>query len=72
MTQDVNLDVRGLAAPEPLELCLEALADLESGQRIKMQIDREPYPLYSILERDGFKYESSFEETHYLITIWYE
>lgn len=72
MSQDIDLDVRGLPAPEPLEHCLEALADLAAGQRLKMQIDREPYPLYSILERDGFQYSCTFEDTHYLVTIWYE
>ena len=40
---DLTLDVRSLPAPEPLEHCLEALADLAPGQRLHMLIDREPY-----------------------------
>ncbi len=46
---DITLDVRGLPPPEPLEHCLEALADLLPGQRLCMLIDREPYPLYLLL-----------------------
>lgn len=69
---DIHLDVRNMAAPEPLEHCLEALAELKPGQKIQMLIDREPYPLYSILDRDGFQHECKFEDTHYLITIWHK
>lgn len=69
---DITLDVRSMMPPEPLEHCLEALADLAAGQRLHMLIDREPYPLYSILDRDGFKYECTFKDTHFLVTIWYE
>lgn len=64
------LDVRGLPAPEPLEHCLDALADLKPGQQLEMQIDREPFPLYAILERDGFAHACDFRQDHYLVTIW--
>lgn len=69
-TPDILLDVRGMSPPEPLEHCLEALCDLRAGQRLCMQIDREPYPLYHMLDRDGYRHETSFEDPHYLITIW--
>lgn len=71
-TPEITLDVRGLPAPEPLEHCLEALADLEPEQKLNMMIDREPHPLYRILERDGFKHNCVFKDTHYMVTIWYE
>ncbi|MBV2181575.1 MAG: DUF2249 domain-containing protein [Castellaniella sp.] len=67
---DITLDVRGLPPPEPLEHCLEALADLLPGQRLCMLIDREPYPLYPMLDRDGFQHECTFEETYFQVTIW--
>lgn len=67
---DVTLDVRGMAPPEPLEHCLEALCGLAAGQRLCMQIDREPFPLYQMLDRDGWLHETRFEGTHYLVTIW--
>lgn len=69
-TPDINLDVRGMSPPEPLEHCLEALFNLAPGQRLCMQIDREPHPLYQMLDRDGYQRETTFQETHYLVTIW--
>jgi uncharacterized protein (DUF2249 family) len=54
---DVELDVRGLEPPEPLERVLEALSVLEPGRRLRMVIDREPRPLYRILEKNGYAYE---------------
>lgn len=66
---DITLDVRGMAPPEPLEHCLEALCNLAVGQNLRMLIDREPFPLYQMLERDGYMHETSFENTHYLVTI---
>lgn len=67
---DITLDVRGLPPPEPLEQCLEALADLAPDQRLHMLIDREPYPLYAMLDRDGFLHECTFQDTHFQVTIW--
>lgn len=68
---DINLDVRGMSPPEPLEHALEAIMTLEAGQRLRMLIDREPYPLYQMVERDGYLHECEFTESqHYLVTIW--
>ena len=67
---DLTLDVRNLPPPEPLEHCLEALADLAPRQRLQMLIDREPYPLYAILDRDGFQHSCVFQNPHFQITIW--
>jgi uncharacterized protein (DUF2249 family) len=67
---DLTLDVRSLPAPEPLEQCLEALDDLAPGQRLHMLIDREPHPLYTLLDRAGFRHDCLFEDPHYRITIW--
>jgi uncharacterized protein (DUF2249 family) len=68
---DATLDVRGMSPPEPLEHALEAIYSLMPGQRLRMLIDREPRPLYQILDRDGYRHESEFTDAqHYLITIW--
>ena len=56
---DIELDVCGLMPPEPMERVLEALADLAPAQRIRMLIDREPRPLYRILERNGYLYDAT-------------
>jgi uncharacterized protein (DUF2249 family) len=57
MDAEIELDVCGLQPPEPLERVLEALSGLKPGQRLRMLIDREPRPLYGILERNGFAYD---------------
>ena len=51
---EVLLDLRGLFPPEPMERVLDALASLGLGQQIRMLIEREPHPLYRILENNGY------------------
>jgi uncharacterized protein (DUF2249 family) len=67
---DLILDVRGLPAPEPLERCLDALDTLQPGQRLRLLIDREPHPLYAIVEREGYRHDCVFEDRHYRVTLW--
>lgn len=59
---DIFLDLRGLMPPEPMERVLDALADMTPGQRVRMLIDREPRPLYRILERNGHPFEATPRE----------
>jgi uncharacterized protein (DUF2249 family) len=59
---EVFLDLRGLMPPEPMEQVLDALAALQAGQQIRMLIEREPHPLYRILERNGYRYRCSEPE----------
>lgn len=59
---DILLDTRGLPPPEPMEQVLEALADLLPGQSVRMLLDREPRPLYSILRRDGYGFATHFHD----------
>ena len=54
MEEDITLDVCGLEPPEPMERVLEALSHLGKNQRLRMVIDREPRPLYRILDNNGF------------------
>lgn len=51
--QDLELDARGLEPPEPLERALAAVALLRPGQRLRLRIHREPFPLYGILDGMG-------------------
>ena len=72
MDKEIRLDVRGLEPPEPLEHVLDALSRLAEGQRLCMLIDREPYPLYGILNRNGFSYETTARPDYvYEILIWH-
>ena len=59
---EVFLDMRGLFPPEPMERVIEALANLLAGQQIRMLIEREPHPLFRILERNGYRYRSTEPE----------
>lgn len=52
------LNVCGLEPPEPMERVLDALDHLAPGKTLRMLIDREPRPLYRILQRNGYRYEA--------------
>lgn len=66
---DQILDVSALPAPEPLERVLDALADLPSGDRLCVIHHREPYPLYDLLKRMGYRWETQVEGERYRILI---
>lgn len=73
MENDLTLDVCGLEPPEPLERVLEAISRLAPGQRLCLLIDREPHPLYRILENNGFAYQThSRPDFLYDILIWHK
>lgn len=52
------VDGRGLEPPQPFELAMDALVDLPKGESLTLLLDRMPYPLFRILDRDGYRYES--------------
>ncbi|HRP94708.1 MAG TPA: DUF2249 domain-containing protein [Rhodocyclaceae bacterium] len=51
------VDARGLEPPQPFELVMEAIADLKSGEHLTVLLGRLPWPLFRVLDRDGYKYE---------------
>jgi hypothetical protein len=53
---DHLLDVSDLPAPEPLERALDALALLPAGDRLLLRHRRQPYPLYDMLRRLGYRW----------------
>jgi uncharacterized protein (DUF2249 family) len=55
---EIVVDGRGLPPPEPMEKVLAALDDLQPGQRLRFLIHRQPYPLYDILRRHHYRYET--------------
>ena len=70
MEQDMALDVCGLEPPEPMERVLDALSWLKQHQQLCVLIDREPRPLYRILEANGYRYSVNARPDHlYEITI---
>lgn len=73
MDNKVMLNVRGLEPPEPLERVLDALSSLQPGQQLCMAIDREPFPLYRILQSNGFAYQTNaMPDFSYEVVIWHK
>lgn len=74
MTQpdnEVALDVCWLEPPEPMERILDALSRLAAGQRLRVLIHREPFPLYRILGNNGYAYRTQHRDDHlFEILIW--
>jgi len=71
MTTEIVLDVRGLEPPEPLVKVMDALETLPPGDRLRMVHNREPYPLYGILQEDGYQYRTeTFADGRVEIVIW--
>jgi hypothetical protein len=58
MPEPQLIDGRDMEPPEPLELALAALANLAPGAELIMLLRCEPLPLYSILDRNGYRYHS--------------
>jgi uncharacterized protein (DUF2249 family) len=56
------VDARGLEPPQPFELVMEAIADLASGEGITVLLDRMPYPLFRILDRDGYRHSNRIRD----------
>lgn len=55
------IDGRDMEPPEPLERAMAALATLAPGEELVMLLRCEALPLYSMLERNGFRYISKFQ-----------
>lgn len=56
------IDARGLMPPEPLELTLAALDELQPGDEVVLLLYREPYPLYQILQQNGYAHRTEYHD----------
>ena len=56
------IDGRDLLPPEPLELTLAALDTLGPDEELLLLLYCEPQPLYSILARNGYRYQTELRE----------
>lgn len=52
------IDGRGLLPPEPFERVVEALADLDEGERVLLIVQCEPRPLYRFLESNDYRWKA--------------
>lgn len=57
-----QIDARGLEPPQPFELVMEGLADLTGGESLMVLLDRMPYPLFRMLDRDGYSHSERIRE----------
>lgn len=65
------LDVTGLEPPEPLARALQALEHLSPGQYLRLLLRREPFPLYALLDEDGFLHLGRRgERAPYEVFVW--
>lgn len=63
------LDVRGSDVP-PFERIDDAISDLDAEERLTLVNSFEPVPLYEVLERRGFSYETRrVGEDHWRVAI---
>jgi hypothetical protein len=53
---EIILDVHQLQPPAPMDLALDALEKLQPGDHIKMIHRMQPFPLYKILDENGFRH----------------
>ncbi len=52
------LDASDLPPPEPLQVALQAATALAPGERVRVRLPRQPYPLFGLLDERGYSYES--------------
>ncbi|NCA72872.1 MAG: DUF2249 domain-containing protein [Sphingobacteriia bacterium] len=64
------LDVRDLPPPEPFEQVLDAIAELPGDERLCVLHRRQPFPLYDLLRRLGYDWDTTGTEGQYRILIW--
>ena len=66
----IRIDARDLEPPEPFERVMEALSELEPGGEILLILNREPAPLYRVLERNGYRWNTTrFDDGRFEILI---
>lgn len=53
------IDGRNLMPPEPLELTLAALDDLQADDELLLLLYCEPHPLYSVLDQNGYRHQTT-------------
>ena len=69
MCKEIIVDVHELQSPEPMEIMMKALTELQQGEYIKMQHRMQPFPLYDILLENGFRYE--IMDGEFDIFVWF-
>ena len=67
----IVIDARDLEPPEPFERVMEALCDMQPGDDVVLILTREPFPLYRVLEHNGYAWQANgFDDGRFEIRIW--
>lgn len=71
MIQEHFIDVRDLEPPEPLVVALEAAQALLPGSYLRLFLRHEPFPLYRLLDQDGFRHLGRYSAAGpFEVLIW--
>lgn len=70
-TEPVEVDVRDLPPPEPLQETLGTLESMDADKILVQINDREPMHLFPMLEERGYSYECVGDDPAYT-AIWME
>ena len=64
------IDARDLEPPEPFERVMEAISVLEPGGQVMLILNREPFPLYRVLQLNGHQHKTTaFPDGRFEIVI---
>jgi hypothetical protein len=55
----IVIDARGWPAPRPFDETMEALCRLPAGDKVRLIVGREPFPLYRALDSSGYVFFTS-------------
>ncbi len=71
MFKEIFLDVSELEAPEPFTEIIKLTKKLTRYSYLRIIHHREPFPLYSVLQENGFDFYTKKESgSEYTILIW--
>ena len=66
------IDGRYLEPPEPFVQTMEALDTLAAGQKLRLRLVREPFPLYRALELNGIEWQTECRaDGEFDILMWH-
>lgn len=70
MFSEITLDCTMLESPEPLNLVVQNLANIDDNSYIKMIHRMEPMVLYNILNQNAYKYHTIQKNNQVFIYIY--
>jgi uncharacterized protein (DUF2249 family) len=67
------IDARAMEPPEPFVQTMDALDAITPGEKVRLIIGREPFPLYRALELNGFAWQTErTPDGGFAVLIWHK